>query len=171
LREEGREATSKSYMWLYRTGREEPAIVLYNYQTTRAAKHPLRFLEGFNGYMHVDGYTGYNALPGIILVGCFSHARRKFDEALKALPKEKQNADVAARQGLEFCNRLFALERELKEVSDEERYRERLKRGQPIIAEFKSWLDYQRPRVLPKSATYYAVAQQEVISQTDSVIH
>ena len=157
LREEGREATSKSYMWLYRTGREEPAIVLYNYQTTRAAKHPLRFLEGFNGYMHVDGYTGYNALPGIILVGCFSHAQRKFDEALKALPKEKQNADVAARQGLEFCNRLFALERELKEVSDEERYRERLKRGQPIIAEFKSWLDYQRPRVLPKSAFGQAI--------------
>lgn len=158
LREEDREATSKSYMWLYRTGREEPAIVLYDYQTTRANKHPLRFLEGFEGYLHVDGYAGYNSLPGITLVGCWAHARRQFDEALKALPKEKQNADVAARHGLEFCNRLFALERELKNVSDEERYRERLKRGRPIIDEFKSWLDYQRPRVLPKSAFGQAIS-------------
>ena len=158
LHEEGREATSKSYMWLYRTGREEPAIVLYDYQTTRAGKHPLRFLEGFEGYLHVDGYAGYNSLPGITLVGCWAHARRQFDEALKALPKEKQNADVAARHGLEFCNRLFALERELKKVSDEERYRERLKRGRPIINEFKAWLDYQKPRVLPKSAFGQAIS-------------
>jgi len=104
LREEDREATSKSYMWLYRTGREEPAIVLYDYQTTRANKHPLRFLSGFKGYLHVDGYAGYNGLPDITLVGCWAHARRQFDEALKALPKDKQDADVAARHGLEFCN-------------------------------------------------------------------
>jgi len=45
-----------------------------------------------------------------------------FDKALSALPKEKQNADVAARKGLDFCNRLFALERELKNLSAEERY-------------------------------------------------
>ena len=157
LREDGREATSKSYMWLYRTGREEPAIVLYDYQTTRANKHPLRFLERFEGFLHVDGYTGYNSLPGITLVGCWAHARRKFDEALKALPNEKQNADVAARHGLEFCNRLFTLERALKKVSDEERYRERLKRGRPIIDEFKAWIDYQKPRVLLKSAFGQAI--------------
>lgn len=70
LREEGREATSKSYMWLYRTGREEQAIVLYDYRTTRANKHPLRFLSGFKGYLHVDGYAGYNGLPDITLAGC-----------------------------------------------------------------------------------------------------
>jgi transposase len=158
LREDGREATSKSFMWLYRTGREESAIVLYDYQTTRASKHPERFLEGFKGYLHVDGYNGYNGLPGITLVGCWAHARRKFAEALAALPKEKQNADVAARHGLEFCNRLFALERELKNVSGEIRYLERLKRGRPIISEFKAWLDYQKPRVLPKSAFGQAIS-------------
>ena len=168
LHEEAREATSKSYMWLYRTGREEPAIVLYDYQTTRAGKHPLRFLSGFKGYLHVDGYAGYNGLPGITLVGCWAHARRQFDEALKALPKDKQNADVAARHGLVFCNRLFALERELKGVSDEERYRERLKRGRPIIDEFKAWLDYQRPRVLPKSAFGQAIGY--CLNQWDKLV-
>jgi len=157
LREDGREAKQKSYMWLYRTGREKPAIVLYDYRTTRASKHPAHFLKGFRGYLHVDGYPGYNGLENVTLVGCLAHARRQFDEALKALPKEKQNADVAARHGINFCNRLFALERELKNVSAEDRYRERLKRGQPIIDEFKAWLDYQRPRVLPKSAFGQAV--------------
>ncbi len=156
LKESGRAATSKSYMWLYRTGAEK-TIVLYDYQTTRANKHPLRFLKGFKGYMHVDGYQGYNGLPDITLVGCWAHARRKFDEALKALPKDKQNADVAARKGLDFCNRLFSLERELKKLTAEERYRERLKRGRPVINEFKAWLNYQKPRALPKSAFGEAV--------------
>jgi len=156
LREDGRAAESKSYMWLYRTGPQE-AIVLYDYQTTRANKHPQRFLKDFTGYMHVDGYQGYNNLTGITLVGCWSHARRMYDKALSALPKEKQNSDVAARKGLDFCNRLFALERELKNLSAEERYHQRLKRGKPIIDEFKKWLDYQKPRVLPKSAFGSAV--------------
>jgi hypothetical protein len=131
LREADREATSKSYMWLYRTGREEPAIVLYEYQTTRANKHPRRFLEGFKGYIQVDGYPGYNGLSGVTLVGCWAHVRRKLDEALKALPKEKQNADVAARHGLEFCNRLFA----------------------------KGWLFSNTPRGAKASATIYSIVE------------
>lgn len=73
------------------------------------------------------------------------------------LPPEKKDPDVAAKRGLEFCNRLFALERELKKVSPEERYRIRLKRGRPIVDEFKEWLDYQRPKVLPKSAFGQAI--------------
>ena len=157
LHEPGRAATSKSYLWLYRTGQTRSPIVLYDYQTTRASKHPCRFLNGFKGYLQVDGYSGYNRLEEITLVGCWAHARRKFDEALKVLPPEKKDADVAAKRGLEFCNRLFALERELKKVSPEERYRIRLKRGRPIVDEFKEWLDYQRPKVLPKSAFGQAI--------------
>ena len=158
LREPGRAATSKSYLWLYRTGAEK-AIVLYDYQTTRANKHPLRYLSGFRGSTCMSTVIkGYNGLPDITLVGCWAHARRKFDEALKALPKEKQTADVAARKGLDFCNRLFSLERELKKVSAEDRYRERLKRGKPIIDEFRTWLNYLKPRVLPKSAFGQAVS-------------
>lgn len=76
LREPGRSADSTSYMWLYRTGRGGPPIVLYDYQTTRAGKHPRQFLSGFKGYVHVDGYAGYNGLPGVTLVGCWSHYPR-----------------------------------------------------------------------------------------------
>jgi transposase len=152
LKEPGRAATSKSYLWLYRTGRDGPGIVLYDYQTTRASKHPTRFLTGFKGYLHVDGYSGYNDLPSVTLVGCWAHARRKFDEALKALPAEKRNADLAAKEGLKFCNQLFAIEKDIKDLSDKKRLEARLKRSRPVVDEFYAWLKYQKPRVLPKSA-------------------
>lgn len=151
LREPGRSAESTSYMWLYLTGRGSPAIALYDYQTTRASKHPQQFLSGFKGYMHVDGYAGYNAVPDVTLVGCWAHARRKFDEALKALPPEQRNAPVAAKEGLNFCNQLFDIERSLKDVTPEERYKIRLERSRPVLDAFLAWLKYQSPRVLPKS--------------------
>jgi transposase len=157
LREPGRAATSKSYLWLYRTGRDGPGIVLYDYQTTRASKHPTKFLTGFKGYLHVDGYPGYGALPNVTLAGCWAHARRKFVESLKALPADKRNADVAAKEGLEFCNRLFAIEREIKELSNETRLHVRLKRSRPAVDDFFAWLKYQKPRALPKSAFGQAI--------------
>jgi transposase len=157
LREQNRAATSKSYLWLYRTGRDGPGIVLYDYQTTRASKHPVKFLTGFKGYLHIDGYAGYNALSNITLVGCWAHARRKFDEALKALPADKRNAEVAAKEGLEFCNRLFDIERETKELVPEKRLQARLKLSRPVVDEFYAWLKYQKPRVLPKSVFGQAI--------------
>lgn len=98
LREDGREADSQSYMWLYRTGRDGPPIVLFDYKTTRAGKHPKKFLSGFKGYLQVGGYSGYDMRPDVTLVGCWAHARRKFDEALKVLPTEKRSSpSVASR--------------------------------------------------------------------------
>lgn len=157
LSEPERPATSNSYIWLYRTGREIPPIVLYDYQQTRASKHPRRFLEGFQGYLHVDGYAGYNGISGVTLVGCWAHARRKYTEALKALPESASTSAVKAKEGLAFCNQLFEIERELKDVSPQERYEERLKRSQPVLEAFSAWLREQTPRVLPKSALGQAI--------------
>jgi len=152
LREPGRAAETMSYLWLYRTGREGPHIVLYEYQQTRAGTHPRQFLSGFKGFIQVDGYAGYNGLPNVRLVGCWSHARRKFDEALKALPDSKRSAAVVAREGLDFCNRLFAIERDLKNATSDERYATRLVRSRPVLDAFLLWLNIQTPQVLPKSA-------------------
>ena len=157
LHEPGRSAQSSSYMWLYRTGRDGPAIVPYDYKTTRAGKHPARFLTGFKGYLHVDGYAGYHDLPDVVLVGCLAHARRKFYEALKSLPPEAANAEVAAKEGLAFCNRLFTIERELQEVSAEKRYKIRLEQSLPVLDAFLVWLKQQGPKVLPKSSFGQAI--------------
>ncbi len=158
LREPGRPAERTSYMWLYRTGwKATTPIVLFDYQETRSRDHPLKFLKGFTGYLQVDGYDGYNNIPGVKLVGCWAHARRMFDKALKALPPPKKSADVAARKGLKFCNQLFAIERDLTEMSAEDRYRERLVRSRPVLDAFLAWLKEQESQVLPKSALGKAI--------------
>lgn len=152
LHERGRAAQTKSYMWVYRTGREAPHIILYEYQETRAGEHARKFLAGFKGYLHVDGYQGYNSLPNVTILGCWSHSRRKFDEALKALPEGKKTAPVAAQKGLQFCNHLFEIERKLKDATPDERYEGRLKESRPVLDAFLAWLNQQKPQVLPKSA-------------------
>jgi len=157
LHEPERPADSTSYMWLYRTGRDGPPIVLYDYQTTRASKHPRNFLKDFKGYLHVDGYDGYNSMPNIILVGCWAHARRYFVEALKAMPKIQKDTPTASEEGIEFCNKLFAIERELHDVTPMERYEGRLKKSRPVLDEFKDWLRKQSQRVTPKSALGKAI--------------
>ena len=151
LKEPGRNADSNSYMWLYRTGREGPPIVLFDYQTTRAGKHPVKFLKDFKGYLHTDGYSGYNLVPEITLVGCWAHARRYYVEALKAMPPKKDNNPTATDEGLAFCNKLFEIERELHDVTPEERYEGRLKKSKPLIDKFRDWLQYQMPRVAPRT--------------------
>lgn len=168
LHEPGRAAETDSYMWLYRTGRLGPPIILYDYQETRGGQHPRKFLTGFKGYLHVDGYGGYNELPDVTLVGCWSHARRKFDEALKALPAANRSAPVAAKEGLEFCNRLFAIERDLKEATPKERYEKRLARSHPVLDAFLAWLHKQSSQVLPKSA--FGKAINYCLNQWDKLV-
>jgi transposase len=157
LRESERSAQSDSYMWMYRTGRDGPPIVLYEYQTTRASKHPERFLKNFKGYLQTDGYSGYNKLTGIISVGCWAHARRKFADALKALPTNQKDKDVAAKSGLNYCDRLFSIERDLKTVSDQERFEQRVEKSRPLLEEFHGWLKRMRAQTLPKSTFGQAI--------------
>jgi hypothetical protein len=96
-------------------------------------------------------------LPDVILCGCWSHARREYTDALKALPAGKGNAPVVAREGLDFCNRLFAIERDLHDLTPEERYEQRLRLSRPVLDAFAAWLKVQAPRALPKSALGGAV--------------
>lgn len=157
LREPGKSAQTNSYMWLYRTGRMDPPIILYEYQPTRSGEHPRNFLAGFSGYLHVDGYAGYQKVQDVTLIGCWVHARRKFDEALKALPASQDKTETVAQQGFQFCNKLFAIERELKDALPEERYQVRMERSRPILDDYLVWLRHQKSRTLPKSALGQAI--------------
>ncbi|MCY0871099.1 MAG: IS66 family transposase, partial [Firmicutes bacterium] len=157
LHELGRPAESKSYMWLYRSGRDGPAIVLYEYQESRSKEHPKKFLHGFKGYLHVDGYSGYHDVEDVTLVGCWAHARRGFDESIKALPAVDQKKPTAARVGLEYCNELFKIERGLKDATPEERHAGRQKQSRPVLDAFSAWLHEQSTQVLPKSALGKAI--------------
>ena len=153
LKESGRSSTSKSYMWLYRTsGCAEHSIVLYEYQEDRKAKHAEEFLDGFSGWLHADGYQGYHKLPERIrVVGCAAHARRKFDEALTALPKEQQQTSKAA-EALCYFAKLFQLEQSFAELKPEERYTKRLEQAKPVLDALLAWANDLIPRTAPKSA-------------------
>lgn len=158
LDEKGKKPTSKSYMWLYATSSFGPQIFLYEYQPSRASKHPKTFLEGFKGFLQTDGYPGYNDIEDVIQVGCFAHARRGFTDALKALPEDSKTSKTTAQEGLDFCNELFRIERKLKDLSSEERYTERLEQSKPILEAFLSWLKIKKEQVLPKSSLGKAVS-------------
>jgi len=171
LREPGRKARSESYMWLYRTSGGSPAdgdtqkpVALYDYQETRSSSHPKRFLNGWNGYLHTDGYAGYHALPDITAIGCWAHMRRKFDEALKGI-SDKERETSKAQIGLDYCNRLFKLERDFEKLTQEERYERRAAVSRPLADEFFAWA--RSLNVLPKSllgkAVYYASEQQKYL--------
>jgi transposase len=150
LHEKDKTPQSNSYMWLYRTsGDVKHHIVLYEYQPDRRAKRPADFLKGFKGYLHTDGYEGYHSLPGITVVGCWAHARRKFDEGLKTLaPKERNGSDLL--RGKEFCNKLFELERDFEGLSADERHLKRQELSKPVLDEFYLWCNSLNVR--PKSA-------------------
>ena len=158
LKEPGRDAQTKSYMWLYRTGRHGLPIVLYEYQPTREAVHPKTFLESFSGFLHVDGYAGYESLPNITLIGCWAHARRKFVDAVNLIPAaERKKGDTPPHIGLAFCDRLFAIERGLRDLEPEERFARREALSKPILEEFRLWLDDMAGKTLPKSLLGMAV--------------
>ena len=168
IKEAGRKAAQKSYMWIYQTGKDaKNQVVLFEYTQTREGKHPQNFLEGFSGWLHVDAYIGYKAPEdkGVILVECYTHCRRGFDEALKALPKaDRQNA--AANIGIDYCNQLFKLESiyEEMELEPEKRARWRELLSKPIAEAFFAWAESMLPKALPKSkfgqAVGYAVNQK-----------
>ena len=153
LHEPGKKPQTESYMWLYRTsGDTDKSVVLYEYQPGRGAKHPKAFLEGYRGYLHTDGYAVYHGLPeGITVVGCHAHLRRKFDEALKSLPKGKAKGS-SAYHGLAFCDLLFAIEKGLdeKNATEEERYQERLEQAKPVLDAMFAWANSRT--AAPKSA-------------------
>ena len=170
--QDGRETKSKSYLWLYHSGghESEHPIVLYEYQATRAGAHAARFLQGFSGHLQVDGYAGYHALASddCILVGCMAHARRKFDEAFKALPKEgRKNKMGMAQTALRQFARLYALEKQFKDLTVEQRYLLRQEKSKPLLEELKQWCDDNLTKTAKDSSIGKAI--RYTINQWDSL--
>ena len=156
LKEEGKKPQTKSYMWLYRTGiDDEKPVVLYDYQPSRNGDHAVTFLKDFKGYVHSDGYSGYNKLIGIIRCGCWAHLRRKF---IEAIPQKKSTEGLTnAEVGRNYCDQLFMIERDLKDLSPEERKTKRLELEKPVLEAFWCWLEnleVLKGSALGKAVTY-----------------
>ena len=157
LKEEGKKPQTKSYMWLYRTGNDGKApVILYDYQPSRSGDNAASYLKDFKGYVHSDGYSGYNKLDGITRCGCWAHLRRKFVEAIP----DKKAADApltSAEIGRDYCNQLFKVEESLKNLTPEERFCKRLELEKPILEAFWCWLEslnVLKGSALGKAVTY-----------------
>jgi transposase len=157
IQEPGRTATQKSYMWLYRSGREGPPIVLDDDQPGRHGASARQCLTGFQGYLQCDGYAGYREVPGATLVGCWAQARRHFVEALQTLPAAARDGPSAIREGLACCNMIFRIERELRALTPAERQAARQTRSRPVLAQFARWLRAQKRQTWPQSPWGQAV--------------
>jgi len=157
------------YVWVYRTsGDTQRPVILYDYQPSRAGTCASTFLDGFSGLLHTDGYEAYHCKlpPEITVVGCWAHMRRKFTDTLKSLPRELREKHPAYK-GLDYCNRLFALEEGYaeKNLSFQQRYQARLERSKPLAEEFFAWAKIEQeknpvPKTMYGTALGYAVNQE-----------
>jgi transposase len=168
LKEPGKAAQTKSYMWLYRTsGEAKHQLVIYDYQPNRKHIHPEKFLKDFKGYLHTDGYDGYHKLSEkIIVVGCLAHLRRKFFDAFKTLPKEKQPESNAAK-GVVYCGKLFHLEKQFASLTPDKRLKERKRLSRPVFDEFYNWIYglAALPNTLLGKAVHYANSQRKYLER------
>ena len=172
VNKDGRPAGAKSYMWVYRTGRmyTERQIVLYEYQKTRNASHPREFLKDFNGVCVTDGYQVYHTIEcereDLRIAGCWSHARRRFDEAVKALPKQKQK-DSRAYLALTMIQAIYREEKQLKDLPAGERKNRRQLSVKPLVEAYFVWVRENLPKVPQKSRTWegfqYSLNQEKYL--------
>ena len=144
---DGRLANSKSYMWIYRTGKcyTDTPIILYEYQRTRKADHPEEFLKDFKGIVVCDGYSAYRKLdrenPDIVFAGCWSHARRRFAEALKALPKavQKNAKETIAYEAVSRIAAIYHLDNQMEGQPAKARKMYRQTNIRPLVEAFFAW--------------------------------
>lgn len=165
VRKDGRTAGSKSYMWVYRTGKMYDAdpIVIYEYQKTRKSDHPREFLKGYKGTVVTDGYQVYHTIADeredLTIAGCWSHARRKFAEIVKTFGNSNKDSDknknLIASAALKQIDAMYKIEKGLLKLTPEERVEQRNLSIKPMVEAFFAWIkDKKTSNAVPaQSAT------------------
>lgn len=152
LKESERKAESKSYMWAFGGGSPQKFCYIYHYSESRSHEVPLQILSDFKGFLHSDGYGGYDALANkieISLVACWYHCRRKFIEVQQAT---KKNTGLSG-QFISLIKKLAKIEEECKDkkLNFQEIYKFRQVNSKPVIEKFKKLLDENIKTAPPKS--------------------
>lgn len=155
LNEPGKAAQSKSYMWVMAHTGNQPASV-YHYADTRSQQIPIHLLSSDNAAIMVDGYEGYHLACteyGITRLGCWAHARRKFKDA-QALHRgagRKKGKTGKADQALAYIQKLYAIEKKMKDDPPDKRYEARQKDAKPILEKLKAWTAKSLHTIAPKT--------------------
>ncbi|KKL14062.1 hypothetical protein LCGC14_2519530, partial [marine sediment metagenome] len=143
-------------LWIYCGDKNHPYNV-YDYTTSRSREGPQSFLQDYQqGYLQADAYAGYNFIfddpyRSVLELLCWAHARRKFYEARKHEPQLSHTAIV-------WIKLLYDVEKEIKELSSEQKYAVRQEKSVPILNDFKEWLDgITLEQALPQSPIRQAI--------------
>jgi len=152
----GPKGSFQGHFWTYIGDREHPYSV-YDFTTSHSRDGPARFLQSYSGYLHADAYTGYDGIfldpgSGILEVACWSHARRRFFDAVRSCPRE-------AHQVLEWIRQLYDIEDRAHDWSVEARRELRLAEANPVLDKIEGyWAELVRTalpkRSLGKAVTY-----------------
>jgi transposase len=156
LKERGKRAQSKSYMWVRVGGPPTQSIRLFHYAASRSGDVARQLLYGYEGYVQTDDYAGYNQActpAGITQLGCWAHARRKFVEAQKVAAGTGK-ADLA----IAMIGKLYAIENRIQHRTPEERKTIRQQEAVPQLEKIRHWLDKTLHATLPKGALGKALA-------------
>ena len=160
----GNGKTRQARLWAYRGGTGPPAVV-FDFSIDRRKERPIEFLALYRGWVHADAYSGYDELfrrEGIVEVGCWVHARRGFDEAVGSSPRE-------ATEMLALIRRLYEVEAEARELSDEGRAALRTEKAGPVVQFTLTRAEQMRPDALPKSplgqALTYLLNQRQALQR------
>lgn len=166
LKEEGRENTTKSYMWVIRGGPKECPIILFRYNPSRSHHVAEGLLAGYSGTVQTDGYEGYSFIDEsseLTHACCLNHARRKFVKVINAHGK-KGKAGIAS-EVLDLIRQLYMLERQATHqgMTTDERLALRQEKSRPIMDALKKKLFDTYDKVPPKSllgeAIHYTIAR------------
>jgi transposase len=150
----GLNGSFKGHFWTYIGDREHPYFA-YDFTTSRSRDGPVRFLQGYSGYLHADAYAGYDAIfldegSDVIEVACWSHARRKFFDAVGSYPRE-------AHQVLEWIRQLYDIEDRAHDWSVAARRELRAGEANPVLDKIETYLADLVRTALPKSSLRKAV--------------
>jgi transposase len=158
LKDPNKGVNSKKYMWLFAGGAPNQFCFYYRYHHSRSHDVALDFFDGYKGYIHCDGFPGYDTLAAksvdIKLSGCLYHARRKFVEIIKVT----QAKEGVAYDVLLYITKLAKIEEEIKALSAEDKFNLRLEKAKPVLDDLHAYLIAMQPRTLPKSPLGQAVS-------------
>lgn len=150
----GQKKTHRAYVWAYCTTPFSPLkAVVYDFSPSRAGEHARNFLGQWNGKLVCDDFAGYKASfqQGITEIGCMAHARRKFFDL------HATNKSQLAEQALHSIGGLYEIERQARDMTDEDRWRIRQEKAAPILNALHAWMLAQRDLVPEGSAVAKAL--------------
>ena len=163
LKEDGKTAQSDKWMWVIRGGPPEKQSVLFEYDPSRAGSVAVRLLDDFEGVLQADGFSGYSKVckeNSLTRIGCWDHARRKFvdaDKSADSKAKAKKGTVSKTDVVLSYIRKLYRVESNIADKTDEERLKARQEISMPILNEFKQWLEKNAGKVMKGSALRKAI--------------